>query len=363
LPRAAPAPPASDPVVSGRSGWRIRLPACYVDYLPDELTGLRHVPPVPIPPTPLPGPSQSRQPPSEQFQTEPDSMGLFRIYPNHPTSKLGSDIGLCNPIDAPTLVQPSLRSSHLMNIIPPSDITRENLFSAFSSPTAGLLTCWHYSGSTAKTKEEINRLWGYIQDPAFNPSEELTFSLDRECGRVRKYLQDDSNPFQAQHGWIRSSFDFPLVKEGIKYASETDPAIPLIHIENVIHRSITDIIKSVFTDSVSLTFHLTPFEQLWTTADGRKVRVYSEAYTSSRMLDAHEEINSLPRPPGDDYERVVSPLMLWSDATQLANFGDASLWPVYLFFGNQSKYTRGKPTAAACHHVAYIPSVRVRHLM
>ena len=78
---------------------------------------------------------------------------------------------------------------------------------------------------------------------------------------------------------------------------------------------------------------------------------------STRMLDAHKEINCLPREPGDDYERVVASLMLWSDATQLANFGDASLWPVYLSFGNQSKYTRGKPSAAACHHVAYIPSV------
>ena len=61
--------------------------------------------------------------------------------------------------------------------------------------------------------------------------------------------------------------------------------------------------------------------------------------------------------PGDDYERVVAPLMLWSDATQLMNFGDTSLWLIDLFFGNQSKYTCGKLTSGACHHVAYIPSV------
>ena len=117
--------------------------------------------------------------------------------------------------------------------------------------------------------------------------------------------------------------------------------------------------KSVLTDSISSTFHMMPFKQLWTTVDGHDVHVYSEAYTSPWMLDIHKEINSLlvPREPGDNYEQVVAPLMLWSDATQLANFGDASLWPVYLFFGNQSKYTRGKPTAEACHHVAYIPFV------
>jgi hypothetical protein len=303
--------------------------------------------------SPLAGPSQPIRPP-DRFQTEPDSSGLFKIFPIRPTFEPRSDEGI---VDAPTLVQGSLPSSPLTNIAPPTDITRENLFSAFSSPTTGLLTCWHFSGSTAKTKEETNRLWRYIKDPAFNPSEELVFSLDRECTLIKQYLQDDSNPFRTQHGWIQSSFDFPLVKEGVKYTSETDPAIPFIQIENVIHRSITDIIKSVFADDISSTFHITPFEQFWTTADGRNVHVYSETYMSARMLDAHKEINSLPREPGDEYERVVASLMLWSDATQLANFGDTSLRPVYLFFENQSKYTRGKPSAAACHHVTYIPSV------
>lgn len=75
------------------------------------------------------------------------------------------------------------------------------------------------------------------------------------------------------------------------------------------------------------------------------------------MLRADEEVNSLPCECGDDYERVVMPLMFWSNATQLANFGDASLWPIYLFFGNQSKYMCGKPSAGACHHITYIPKV------
>ena len=96
-----------------------------------------------------------------------------------------------------------------------------------------------------------------------------------------------------------------------------------------------------------------------TTADGRHVCVYSEAYTSPQMLDAHKEVNGLLK--DGDYEHVVIPLMLWSDATQLANFGNASLWPIYLYFGNQSKYVRGKPTSGACHHIVYIPSVSVHY--
>jgi hypothetical protein len=35
------------------------------------------------------------------------------------------------------------------------------------------------------------------------------------------------------------------------------------------------------------------------------------------MLDAYTEINNLPREPYDNLERVVAPLMMWSDATHL----------------------------------------------
>ncbi|TFY60206.1 hypothetical protein EVG20_g7504 [Dentipellis fragilis] len=49
--------------------------------------------------------------------------------------------------------------------------------------------------------------------------------------------------------------------------------------------------------------------------------------------------------------------MLWSDSTHLASFGNAALWPIYMFFGNLSKYTRGKPTLFSAHHLAYIPKL------
>ncbi|KAH9919802.1 uncharacterized protein B0H18DRAFT_936945 [Fomitopsis serialis] len=50
-------------------------------------------------------------------------------------------------------------------------------------------------------------------------------------------------------------------------------------------------------------------------------------------------------------------MMLWSDATHLATFGDAKAWPVYVFFGNLSKYVRRRTSSLSCHHVAYIPSL------
>jgi hypothetical protein len=70
------------------------------------------------------------------------------------------------------------------------------------------------------------------------------------------------------------------------------------------------------------------------------------------MLEAH---SSLPANP--EFETVVAAFMFWSDSTHLANFGSASLWPLYTFFGNQSKYIRAKPNSHAARHQAYIPSL------
>jgi hypothetical protein len=52
-------------------------------------------------------------------------------------------------------------------------------------------------------------------------------------------------------------------------------------------------------------------------------------------------------------------MMIWSDSTHLAEFGNASLWLIYLFFGNQSKYSRAKPNDFAAHHIAYMPKVAI----
>ncbi|KAI6122144.1 hypothetical protein EDD16DRAFT_1691903 [Pisolithus croceorrhizus] len=75
------------------------------------------------------------------------------------------------------------------------------------------------------------------------------------------------------------------------------------------------------------------------------------------MLHAYKEVNGLSHEPDGDLECIVASLMLWLDSTHLTNFGEVSMWPFYMYFGNQSKYLRGKLTAMAHHHVAYIPKL------
>jgi hypothetical protein len=47
--------------------------------------------------------------------------------------------------------------------------------------------------------------------------------------------------------------------------------------------------------------------------------------------------------------------MFWSDATHLTTFGTAKMWPIYMLFGNLSKYIWGQPTSDAMMHLVYIP--------
>ncbi|KIM42576.1 hypothetical protein M413DRAFT_408453 [Hebeloma cylindrosporum] len=49
--------------------------------------------------------------------------------------------------------------------------------------------------------------------------------------------------------------------------------------------------------------------------------------------------------------------MLYSDATHVAQFGQAKLWPIYGYIGNGSKYERGRPSANAGYNVAFLPSL------
>ena len=348
------------PIVSKRSGRKIRLPARYTDFLP---LSDAEPPAIERPTCAVDSQDQHRSGSDHsarsEWRTDPNEMGLFRVYPSEPTL-IPADTGLVSVTDAPTLQQPLPRivpSTGLVDSEP--RVMKGELFSAFSSPTAGLLMCWHYLGSNVKSAAEPNRLaTNFTGDPLFaNRTDSANFSYEREKKLVDKYLQSHSNPFRAEHGWMKSSVKIRLPKEKVHWSSEMDPAVPELEVKGVYHRSLTDIIKAVFEGENGHTFHMTPFRQQWTTADNRTVNIYSEIYSSPALLDAHAEINALRRIPGDDLERVVAPLMMWSDSTHLANFGDASLWPFYLFFGNQSKYTRGKPTASACHHVAYIPTV------
>ncbi|KAL1937168.1 hypothetical protein VTO73DRAFT_14510 [Trametes versicolor] len=77
------------------------------------------------------------------------------------------------------------------------------------------------------------------------------------------------------------------------------------------------------------------------------------------MNQEYAKLRSRPRNPDDapSVEYNILPIVAWSDATLLALFGSAKLWPIYLYIANISKYIRGMPTEFVAQHVAYIPEL------
>lgn len=133
---------------------------------------------------------------------------------------------------------------------------------------------------------------------------------------------------------------------------------PILEVQGVYHRSLIEVITTALQDDSAKSFHYTPFRQFWkSTPESSSERIYSEIYNSDAFIEEDKKIKSLPLEPGPKYEHAIAALMVYSDGTHLAQFGTASLCPLYAFFGNQSKYDRAKPSQFAAHHVAYLPSV------
>jgi len=85
--------------------------------------------------------------------------------------------------------------------------------------------------------------------------------------------------------------------------------------------------------------------------------VYGEVITSKAFLEADRILQSSPPGPGCDLPRSVVALMLYSDATHIAQFGQTKLCLIYTYFGNGLKFVRGRPSANAGYNVASLPSV------
>ena len=137
-----------------------------------------------------------------------------------------------------------------------------------------------------------------------------------------------------------------------------------ISVPGFCHRSICEVIRETLSqDSAARAFHYHPYEQTYHSPldPTRPVeRVYDEVFTSDTWIreDAKVQMAHInPSKPEQDLPRVIAAMMFWSDETVLNPFGQNKAWPIYLFFGNQPKSDRAKPTAGGGRHLAYLPQV------
>ena len=126
------------------------------------------------------------------------------------------------------------------------------------------------------------------------------------------------------------------------------------------HRSIVSVVKEVLSSPARHRhFHYEPYELKWQPpSSSDPISVYGELYTSPAFIQTHLNLQNSPPEPECNLPRCIAALMFASDATHLTSFGDVKLWPLYLYFGNESKFRRCKPSENLCSHIAYFQGVR-----
>ncbi|THU80935.1 hypothetical protein K435DRAFT_694639 [Dendrothele bispora CBS 962.96] len=212
---------------------------------------------------------------------------------------------------------------------------------------------WLNTGGRSKSESEATRLvQEVIKAEDFNPDDfSDNFSAQAENRRLDR-SKDPSGFFD--------NFKEASVTIDVPSGDKTIPAQPF-DVPGLMYRDILSVIKTAFQEPLADKFHFSPYK-LYHQPPGSEevVRAYSELYNSDAFIEEHDKVQRAPLDSQDlgcKLERVVAGIMTWSDGTHLANFGTAKLWPIYMMFGNLSKYIRSMPNSGACHHVAYIPSL------
>ncbi|KAF5344215.1 hypothetical protein D9757_014413 [Collybiopsis confluens] len=375
LPPPAPPPPPSlvtlRPTRSGRTRF---LPARFQDNLP---TLSRSMPstfqpenpieePAPAPvPAPFPSPTPEPDIVLKKVRTDPDQFGIFRIYSELPKSIPDEEVPIedvCEGAGFP-VPPPADSSSIFGSVIKVSSRVKNSIIAPFLNITVWRLMSWWYNSDT-KSIADLDRLVKEVIHPSdFDPSHLEGFSTDKVLKDLDNY-QDDTRLFPAEDGWREISVEIPVPCRGVK---QPEAKAPRYIISGIFIRKPLEVMKSTFQSSLTEKFHYTPFELRQESFPGSpsSFRLHGELYNSPAFIEEHNRVQveqfkkgkASPENKDLQYPTALAGMMLWSDATRVGHWGDATMWPIYMYFGNQSKYDRSRPSAFAAHHIAYIPKL------
>jgi len=340
------------------------LPMRFRDIVPQPLPLLPPVSPVPInddviPQTPsshnsngLLSANHSPGPHIRQiFQTPRNIFGLFRRYfsekvPTHDPEEHKDIFDLSD--------EPIISTS-------PRFADNRNHFDPFPNKSSFRLADWHWNHGVQKSRESFNQLLNIIGDPEFRPEDVRQTNWTKIDSKLAANHFDGSEDEEEAEwmdkdvGWSRT----PITISVPFHHRTKHPGPQDYRVGDLYHRSLVSVIREKLAKPHDdRQFHYEPFELYWHPNNlCAEERVHGELYTSSAFLDAHRELQESPGEPGCNLPRVVVAMMFYSDGTHLTSFGNAKLWPSYLFFGNELKYRRCKPSCHLCNHVAYFQAV------
>ena len=306
-----------------------RLPARFRDVIPEA------PPPAHIEPPPPPLLPRIILHVFDTFRTAFNPFGIAREYRHRPS---------CDPDSFLSLEELSNKCSHTSIVELPKDFACPPLPPwPWGSMTIWRLMNWMFSSGQQKSAAEVTRLASTVLTAEdFCPDDLVGFNAYTELRRFDA-SENELNPNSPFHhdGWTQSSITISVpTREWNPAGNGAD-----FPVTGFFHRNLTAVVRAAFSDSGSKWFHFTPFRRIWRSpTTGKEQRIYDELYTSDSWIKAQDELQKHRRPDGCTLERVIAGLMFSSDSTHLTQFGHASAWPIYMSFGNLSKYIRARPS-------------------
>jgi hypothetical protein len=320
---------------------------------------------------PLPSSSASHAQPVQSlglrirriFRTPRNIFGLFRQYhsktlPSHDPEEHVESEDLYDPVGD----QPDCFSD--AQPLDESQPQKKASFYPYSNKNSFLLGNWYWNGGVQKSRQSFSDLLDIVGSSEFNPGDvrdtkwgaiDAELARDNFDGDVSKDGQEDAEWLDDDAGWQCTPINI-----SVPFHSRARTPGPQDYlVGHLYHRSLISVLREKLANPHDdRHFHYEPYELLWSPTDSSPdIRVHGELYTSPAFMDAHHEVQALPGEPGCNLPRVVAAMMFWSDATHLTSFGTAKLWPCYMYFGNETKYRRCKPSCNLCNHVAYFQTV------
>ena len=125
-------------------------------------------------------------------------------------------------------------------------------------------------------------------------------------------------------------------------------------VHGIYYHRLLEVIKAGYQSSDTSKYHWIPFK-LFCKPSGpipgraeadveppEDIQVFTEIYNSDAMFQEDVKIclkleGAAAGSESDsdlDVKIAIAPILVWSDSMHLANFGTASLWPIYVFFGS-----------------------------
>ncbi|KAF8226441.1 hypothetical protein L208DRAFT_1301720 [Tricholoma matsutake] len=221
---------------------------------------------------------------------------------------------------------------------------------------------WYWGDGVQKTKKNFKNLIDIITRPDFHPNnvrDTKWDSIDDELGWDREVMWKDEDNLAPR--WQQTSVSIQVPFHHFTASLGLQDYV----VHDFCHRSIVSILKEKLIDDHKFQhFHIEPYKLKWQPAhqgssasEDTSIQVHGKLYTSPAFFKAHMELQASQGEPGCSLPHVVVGLMFASDQTHLTSFGETKLWPLYLFFGNDSKYCCSKPSLHLCNHVAYFHKV------